>query len=269
MLPTLLNIQELADRLFPFNYSESWDNSGIQIGDFSKTITAITFSLNASVEAISFAAENQCELLITHHPVLLNPVKKILASEPTGKVFLEAAKANVDVMSLHTNFDAAKGGLNDFLSGALSLSDVQIPVNAPCARLGMLPEPQKVSALAKLLCQKLNLDSVRIVGSPQQIVKSIFLVSGSGMGYLDEAILASADIMITGDIRYHGAIDSQFYQIPLIDAGHFGLEKFAIKLMRDTFETEFSKLNWNIKLHMFKGEEDPFKIYAVKDEEES
>jgi putative NIF3 family GTP cyclohydrolase 1 type 2 len=65
-------------------------------------------------------------------------------------------------------------------------------------------------------------------------------------------------MMVTGDIRYHGAIDAQSSQISLIDAGHFGLEKFAIRLMRDKFEDEISKLGWNIDLCPYNEEENPF-----------
>ena len=258
MVPTLSQILELADRLFPFSDAESWDNSGVQIGDLSKRITAIAFSLNVSAEAVDFAAENKCDLLVSHHPVLLSPIKQILASDINGRIILMAAKANVDVMSLHTNLDAAKGGLNDFLSNALGLLEVKIPINAPCARFGKLCELETVSELARMICKKLDLDSARIVGPLNKMVNSVFLVSGSGMGYLEQAVLAKADVMVTGDVRYHGALDSEALNISLIDAGHFGLEKFAIKLMQDRFEDELWKLGWKVKLHSYEGERNPF-----------
>ena len=258
MVPSLSHILELANRLFPFSNTEPWDNSGVQIGDLSRSITAIAFSLDPSVKAVGFAAENKCDLLVTHHPVLLNPIKRVVASELTGRVILSAAKANVDIISLHTNLDAAQGGLNDFLSQLLGLLEVQVPLNAPSARLGKLFKPEALSELAQTMCQKLALDSVRIVGPLDKMVNSVFLVSGSGMGYLEQATLSKADVMVTGDIRYHGAIDAQSSQISLIDAGHFGLEKFAIRLMRDKFEDEISKLGWNIDLCPYNEEENPF-----------
>lgn len=257
MVPTLSHILQLADKLFPFTNTEPWDNSGVQIGDLSRSVTAIAFSLDPSVKAVNFAAENNCDLLVTHHPVLLNPIKRVITSELTGRIILSAAKANVDIISLHTNLDAAQGGLNDFLCELLGLLEVQIPLNATCARLGKLFKSEPVSKLAQMICQKLALDSVRIVGPLDKMVNLVFLVSGSGMGYLEQAILTKADVMITGDVRYHGALDAQSSQISLIDAGHFGLEKFAIKLMRDRFEDEISKLGWNIDLCPYE-EENPF-----------
>ncbi|MGC8660684.1 MAG: Nif3-like dinuclear metal center hexameric protein, partial [Desulfomonilaceae bacterium] len=181
MIPTLLQVQEVAETLFPFRYVEAWDNSGIQIGDLERKIASIAFSLNASIDAVSFAAENRCDLLITHHPVLISPIKRIVTSNHVGKIIFAAIKANVDVMSLHTNLDAAQGGLNDFLAEKLQLVSAEIPGDAPCARFGRLPISKSVSELADFICQKLELPSVRVVGPSQKKVESIFLVCGSGM----------------------------------------------------------------------------------------
>jgi len=258
MVPTLSHIQQVADRMFPFSCAEPWDNSGVQVGDLSRAISSIAFSLNASVDAVRFASANNCDLLISHHPVFLNPIKKILASDTYGKVILMAAAASVDIMSLHTNLDAAAGGLNDFLTEMLGLEDAEVPNNAPSARLARLPKSHTVFDLAQTLCRKLNLDSVRIIGPLDKVVSSVFIVSGSGMGYLDQAILAKADVMVTGDVRYHSALDSQESDISVIDAGHFGLEKCVVELMRDKFEEQFLKLGWEIKLCPFRGERNPF-----------
>ncbi|MCX5872356.1 MAG: Nif3-like dinuclear metal center hexameric protein [Deltaproteobacteria bacterium] len=258
MVPTLSHIQQVADRMFPFSCAEPWDNSGVQVGDLSRAISSIAFSLNASVDAVRFASVNNCDLLISHHPVFLNPIKKILASDTYGKVILMAAAASVDIMSLHTNLDAAAGGLNDFLTEMLGLEDAEVPNNAPSARLARLPKSHTVFDLAQTLCRKLNLDSVRIIGPLDKVVSSVFIVSGSGMGYLDQAILAKADVMVTGDVRYHSALDSQESDISVIDAGHFGLEKCVVELMRDKFEEQFLKLGWEIKLCPFRGERNPF-----------
>jgi dinuclear metal center YbgI/SA1388 family protein len=258
MTPTLSQLLKLADSMFPFSYSEPWDNSGVQIGDLSRPITSIVLSLNASIQAVRFAAENKSELLISHHPLLMKPINKILLSDIRGNIILCAARLGVDILSMHTNLDAAEGGLNDFLVELLGLYEAEIPEKAPCARLARLREGETISIFSQRICQKLGLNSVRSVGPPDRIVNSVFLVSGSGMGYLQQAIASKADVIVTGDVRYHGALDSEEYGIAVIDAGHFGLEKFAVDLMSDKFEEEFLKLEWKVRLTPFKGEKDPF-----------
>ena len=258
MAPTLSDIQQLADTLFPFECEEPLDNSGIQIGNLSRSINAMAFSLNASIDAVCFAAENSCDLLVSHHPLLMKPIKKILASDIAGRTIFTAVRSGVDILSLHTNLDAAEGGLNDYLANALDLLDIQTPTNAPCSRLGRLSKPETLSSLSHKLRRIFNLDSARVVGRMDKSVVTVFLVSGSGMGYLQEAISAQADVLITGDVRYHGALESQESKICVIDAGHFGLEKFAIKLMQKKFEAEFSRLGWKIRLCPFEAEKDPF-----------
>ncbi len=258
MTPTLSQVLKLADSMFPFSYSEPWDNSGVQVGDLARPINSIVMSLDVSIQAVRFAAENKSDLLISHHPLLLKPINKILFSDIQGNIILSAARLGVDILSLHTNLDAAEGGLNDFLVELLDLHEAKIPEAAPCARLAKLREGQTIEIFSQRICQKLGLNSVRVVGPHDRIINSVFLVSGSGMGYLPQAIASKADAIVTGDVRYHGAFDSEQYGIAVIDAGHFGLEKFAVDLMNDKFEEEFLKLEWKVRLTPFRGEKDPF-----------
>ena len=258
MTPTLSQVIKLADSLFPFSYSEPWDNSGIQIGDLSRPINSIVFSLDPSMEALQFCAENNTELLITHHPLFIKPISRIISSDIQGKAVLLSIRLGIDIVSLHTNLDAAEGGLNDFLADLLDLQGSKIPDGAPCARLGSLGKSVKLSNFAQTICHKLGLKSVRTVGSQDKIISSVFLVSGSGMGYLIQAMESGADVIVTGDVRYHGALDSGQCGIAVIDAGHFGLEKFAPGLMKRKFENKLLELDWKIRLTAFDAETDPF-----------
>lgn len=259
MTPTLSQVIKLADSMFPFSCSEPWDNSGIQVGDLSRPINSIVFSLNPSMEALQFCAENNAELLITHHPLFIKPITRIISSDIQGNAIIFSIRLGIDIVSLHTNLDAAEGGLNDLLADLLDLQEAKIPDGAPCARLASLSESVKLSNFAQTICHKLGLESVRTVGPQDKMVSSVFLVSGSGMGYLTQAVENGADVIVTGDVRYHGALDSRQYGIAVIDAGHFGLEKFAPGLMKSKFESKLLELGWKIRLTAFDAETDPLK----------
>ena len=222
---SLAQIMEIADRLYPFEQAESWDNCGIQIGDPGRIVTAIAFSLDATPQTVAFASENRCELLITHHPVLIEPVRSVRFETLAGRTLVAAARCGVDIASLHTNFDAARGGLNDWIAARLGLEDVFVPNPAACARMGNLAEAMALKALARRVAESFGTSPPRIISTDDRLVKRVFCASGSGMGYLDTALRHSADVMVTGDARYHSAREALELGMPVIDAGHFGFEK--------------------------------------------
>ncbi|MFH1113274.1 MAG: Nif3-like dinuclear metal center hexameric protein [Pseudomonadota bacterium] len=254
----LSQIVELADRLFPFEQSETWDNCGIQIGDPDRPVSSIAFSLDATPQTVEFAAEHSCELLVTHHPVLVEPVRAVVPDGLAGRTLLAAARRGVDILSLHTNLDAARGGLNDKLAEALGLRDITIPFSAACARLGSLDAPMTLFRFAEKVALDLDVVRPRIVSSDNCPVQRVFCASGSGMGYLREALNCRADVMVTGDVRYHAAREALEMGMPVIDAGHFGTERKAPELMAGLFAREFRKRNIEIACHQCASEDGPF-----------
>lgn len=254
----LSQVVEIADRLFPFNLAEPWDNCGIQIGDPDRLVSAIAFSLDPSVLTINYAVEHSCALLITHHPVLLEPLRNLVWNHYPGRTLIAAARSGVDILSLHTNLDAAPGGLNDYLAKVMGLEEVITPCAAPCARMGMLASPVRIAELAAGLARALNLPHLRVVSECDCEVQSVFSVCGSGMGYLKEALLYKPDVMVTGDVKYHAACEALEMGIPVIDAGHFGLEKGAPEVLATAFRKEFEHMGLEIACFTCEREKDPF-----------
>ncbi len=252
------DIVEIANRLFPFDIAESWDNCGIQIGDPNQRVSSIAFSLDATPQTVKFAADSSCELLVTHHPILLEPIRNIVADSITGRTLLDAARMHVSILSLHTNLDAAAGGLNDQLTVRLGLEKVTTPVDARCARIGRLPAATSVFKLARKLAGDLEIANIRVISKDDAEVQTVFLAAGSGMSYLGEALRRNVDVMITGDVRYHSAREALEMAMPVIDAGHYGLEKGAPDLLSSAFETEFARLGLEITCVNCKLEKEPF-----------
>lgn len=260
--PSVSEVLQIGDRLFPLNAAESWDNCGIQLGDPSRTIDTITFSLDPTPFTVDFAAKHSSRLLITHHPLLLEPLKNITTESVTGRTLLAAASRGVDIISFHTNLDAAPGGLNDYLVGKLGLRDVFTPEPARCARMGNLAREMRISEFAQFVSETFNISPLRIISESDAITKKIFCVSGSGMGYLKEALHHGADLMLTGDVRYHAALEAVESGMPVIDAGHYGLERLAADLMMSAFQEEFKRLDLSVKC-ICCPQRDPFNNFTT------
>ncbi|MBI5570778.1 MAG: Nif3-like dinuclear metal center hexameric protein [Desulfomonile tiedjei] len=257
-VPTLSQIVEIADRLFPFESAETWDNCGIQIGDPHRSIRAVAFSLDATPQTVQFAADRSCDLLVTHHPVLLEPLRRIVPDNLSGRTLLRAARMDVDILSLHTNLDAADGGLNDELAALIGLQDVITPLPARCARLGCLSPPRTVRDLAGKILSDLGIESVRVIAETDPFVRRVFCVTGSGMGYLKDAMDHQADVLLTGDVRYHAAREAAEMGMPVIDAGHWALEKIAVPLLVRSFQGEFRVMGLDVACIGCNLEGEPF-----------
>jgi dinuclear metal center YbgI/SA1388 family protein len=263
----LSQVVEIADRLFPFQEAEPWDNVGIQIGDPDRVIKSVAFSLDPTPQTVEFAARNLCQLLVTHHPVLLEPIRSIKPDNLSGRTLLAAARLGVDIVSLHTNLDAAPGGLNDHLARTMGLQEVTTPAPARCARLGRLPAPLSVLQLASKVAETLMIPQVRIIAEPHHSVQLVFCATGSGMGYLREALEHNADVMITGDVRYHAAREAIELGMPVIDAGHYGLEKMAIDLLMKSFQAQFKSMGLKVRCFACDLEKEPFlHIYDLEED---
>jgi len=171
---------------------------------------------------------------------------------------MDAAKMGVDILCLHTNLDAATGGLNDDLAVRLGLREVVTPQLARCARVGLLPHPLPVSALGRKIAADLGISQVRIISEGDGEVRRVFCASGSGMGYFQEAIRQRADVIVTGDVRYHAAREALEMGIPVIDPGHYGLERGAVSLLASAFRRECEELGLDIQCIECNSEKEPF-----------
>lgn len=117
------------DVIAPFHLAQSWDRVGAMTGRGSQEVRKVLVSLDASPGALHLAIESGCQAWVTHHPLIWDPLKSIADtndSDPTSKsrlkLLLKCVEAGMAVASCHTNWDAAEGGVNDALAGALNLN---------------------------------------------------------------------------------------------------------------------------------------------------
>jgi dinuclear metal center YbgI/SA1388 family protein len=119
--PKISDIVGILNVLAPFGLAEEWDNAGLQVGDPASSAGNIMVALDAGGNAIEAAIEAGCRLLVTHHPFIFRPLKKISIADPQGRLIALALKNDLAIISMHTNFDIADGGVNDLLAGLLGL----------------------------------------------------------------------------------------------------------------------------------------------------
>lgn len=341
----LFEIINKLEEEFPLNLQETWDNSGLLIGDKNSEISKIQISLDITESVIDNAIEKGCQLIITHHPVIFENIKKINDSSILGKKILKLIRNGINVYSIHTNLDSAKEGLNNYIAQKLLAKDIKImnenyysvykmnifvsksileevlsilngsrelefleykrvsytskvtervlsnneikelesyniqimgeknklysilnrikerhPISeiafeilnlenkhktgTGLGRIYRLENPMKLEEYVDFIKEKLELDFVKIVKSNEKIIKKAAIVNGSGADFWKKAYDMGADVFITGDFKYHNALDAFEKGLNIIDIGHYEAEHFFNEII-------IKKLDDNLKIEVY------------------
>ena len=105
------DIFEFLNRLYPVSTACDFDNVGLLVGDGNATLNKALISLDCTLKTVEKAIQEDCQLIITHHPVIFDPLKRVNC----GSVVYELIKSGISVISMHTNLDIGDGGVNDSL----------------------------------------------------------------------------------------------------------------------------------------------------------
>lgn len=208
---------------------EPWDNSGLQIGDYENDIRNIMLTLDIDIESVDYAINNNIDLIITHHPFLLSGLKSIDFSTYEGKVIRKLIKNNINLYSMHTNFDMADMGVNNKLAERLHINNYKVLhiVNTDNSGYGGIGtvKPQNIIDYAKEVKVLLNVDQIKLYcNDHKKVISNVAFCGGSGSEFIDDAIQKNADVYITGDIKYHQAQSALQNNLCIIDAGHYNTE---------------------------------------------
>lgn len=360
------DIIEYLEELAPIQYSLNWDNCGIQIGNKNIKVKNIGIALTPTTEIIEKAIENDCNFLITHHPLIFQPLKNIDTSNFIGKIIELSIKNDITIYTMHTNFDSCENGLNYEIAKKIGLDNISVlsvnkeiemvklvtfvpedytinVINAisdeGAGRIGKLSHcsyitagiatfidekeqrnnleipnketedkleiivpsdkldkvlkklksvhpyndheivydiyklenhkkkvgigvvgefytPFKLEEIFSIIKDFLNLKKFTYIGNKDKMIKKVAICTGSGGSLLNQVKKNNADLYITGDIKYHTAIDAKEMGISIIDAGHYYTEILFLPFI-SKYLSNFVKEHQIIELK----ENDPFNYY--------
>lgn len=218
----------------PLHIKEEWDNVGLMCGDEKSEIKGIIISLDLTLSVIDEAIENECNLIITHHPLIFGGIDVIDYNTPMGKKIKKLIKNDINVISMHTNLDKAKGGVNDTLCEKLGLSDIKnlTDEDFSIGRAGVLEKETTLKDFVLSVKEKLGTKGIKYVGNDERKIKKVAVVSGSGSEFYMDAIKCGADVFITSEIKHHIAIDTLERDFAIIDAGHFETENIITEKIK-------------------------------------
>jgi len=221
-------VLDAMEEIASLELAAEWDNCGVQIDTGKDRIEKVFVALEITKDIVSEAKTNGVDLIITHHPLIFKPIYKVDRNSLTGNYIVELFNAGISVCSAHTNFDEVSGGNNDYIATMLKLENIERHSGDSLIYTGELPEPMYFNEVCDFvkIALKLEIKFMNATGNPQAAIKKVGICAGSGSSMIDGAIAAGCDLYITGDVKYHDARYAAEKGICLLDAWHYGMERF-------------------------------------------
>ncbi len=360
------DIIRYMEELAPANLAEDYDNVGLLIGNRGSKVNRILVCLDVSSKVVDEAVEKNVDLIVSHHPVIFKGIKRINEDDAKGSIIYKLIKNNIGVYSAHTNLDVAHGGVNNYLSSLLGLTEIRnlvgykseklfkivvfVPVESvdsvrdsmsragagwignysDCSfmtkgvgtfmplegtnpyigtrgklekvdeyrletvvskdnlqrvieamihahpyeevaydvypleingreygmgNVGVLDKSITLESFINLVKERLNIKNVRLIGSTEKEIKKVAVFCGSFDNRVAWAAKLQADVLVTGDVKYHDAMDMTEMGMCVIDAVHFNTERIIVPRLVQLLSDRFS----DIEVMGNDVEEDPFK----------
>lgn len=233
------DIIEFTEGFAPFESAASFDNVGLLVGSETTPVKRALLALDITKEVVAEAAEKGAELIISHHPVIFNPLKSMAADS----VPYLLAKNSLSALCLHTNLDIAiNTGVNLCLANALELSNITF-YEGEFVVSGTLKEETTAENFARLAKEKLGAQAVTCT-LKDKTVKNVFMCSGAGGSEFMKAVELGADVFITGEAHHHNYLESIHSGVAMVVAGHFETEDIVIEPLKDKLSKEFSEVEF-------------------------
>ena len=242
-----MNIREIIaalERFAPLPLQDDYDNSGLQVGTTETEVSGVLLCLDVTRQVVDEAIKNGCNMIISHHPLLFRPLKK-LTDDNIGSIVMDAVRAGVTIYASHTNLDNASNGVNRRIACVLGLTDVRALDEQPDGNgagiIGIFPQPLTEQQLLALIKEKFGVACIRHNGELGRKISRMAMCGGAGAFLADKAVEQGADAFMTGEIGYHRFFGYDGV-IKLIETGHFESEQFTVDLIADILNESFPGL---------------------------
>ena len=225
-MPSLRDVERAIYQLAPEELAMEGDNVGLLLGRPEREVLRILVALDVT-EAVAEEAEKLgANLIVAHHPVMncaWNPVQSLREDTLQGRLLRLLVRENLSAICMHTNLDAAQGGVNDALAQRLSLEEVEPLVEGGIPRMGLLPAPMPLSDFLAMVRKRLRPNGIRYVNA-HRTVRRVAVGGGACGEFFAAAAEKGCDAFVTADVKYNQFLDAETLGLCLIDAGHFPTE---------------------------------------------
>lgn len=239
------DILAALEAIAPPHLQESYDNSGLIVGDPETELSGVLFCLDSTEAIVNEAIAKGCNLIVAHHPIVFRGLKRLNGSTYIERTVIQAIRHNVAIYAIHTNLDNVyRQGVNAKIAEKIGLIDTRIlapkttDFEIGAGMLGNLAKPMAEADFLKHVKKVLQTDCIRHTAFRDKPIRKVAVCGGSGSFLLSEALRAKADAFVSADFKYHEFFDAEG-KLVIADVGHFESEQFTIELLRDIVREKF------------------------------
>ena len=227
------DILSKIDAVAPFRKAADWDNVGLMVGDPEWEVRRVGLTLDPLLDAIEEALHKDCQCLLSHHPMFLEPLRRLDLSTGIGRAIQTAIKADMAILSAHTNWDVTDRGVSLLLAEAIGLSDVVPLVQSEdgVGGMGAIGELPAAAPLADVLCKikkAWGLTRLDYYGERDCNIQRVAMCGGSGGSLWPVALKVKAGLYVTADMKYHDIMDCVRSKVSIAVADHAEMERFSL-----------------------------------------
>ena len=215
----VLEIYQYLDALSAFELQESWDNSGLLVGDFAHDISTIALSIDVDEALIDTLEPNT--LLVTHHPIIFGGLKQLEFSKYPANLIHKMIQKNISNIAMHTNFDQTH--LNNYVAEEI----LGYEIIKKDGFVAYLKVEEPFEDFAQKIADAFGLECAKCVQCSNYVTTAA-LTTGSGCSLMRSL---EADCFLTGDVKYHDAMEAKSIDLSLIDIGHYESEHFFAEIL--------------------------------------
>jgi dinuclear metal center YbgI/SA1388 family protein len=258
-MPTIAAVADFLESLAPLELAEGWDNVGLLLGDRRRPARRVMTCLTISGDSAAEAVAEKADLIVTHHPLPFRPTNRITTDTPDGRLLLSLLEAGVAVYSAHTAFDSAAAGINQRLAEGLGLQSIApltpsaLAADLGTGRVGRLAKGGTLKSLIAAAKNFLGLEQVQVVGNLDAPIERLAIGCGSAGELLAAAEQAGCQAFVTGEARFHTALEAQARGLSLVLVGHYASERFGLETLAEQIAGQFS----DIAVWASRQEQDP------------
>lgn len=262
----MLRIHEIVsafEAVAPLALQESYDNSGLIVGDRDAEVTRALLCLDCTEAVVEEAIVKGCDIIIAHHPIVFGGLKRFTGGDYVQRSVIKAIRNNIAIYACHTNLDnVLRGGVNERIAQQLGFDvervlrpiavdfgsftssggivDSEVFRTAGAGVLCNLQKPMNVLDFLQHVKERMGAEVVKYTKCDVEVVGKVAICGGAGSFLIGDALRSGADAFITSDVKYHEFFDAQGKML-LCDIGHYESEKYTIDLFSNILSAKFPK----------------------------
>lgn len=230
------DIYTFLNEIAPVRYQMDFDNAGFLVGDGGAVVKKALLALDITDAVIAEAIELRAQLIVSHHPLIFTPLRHATTDDLAGRKVLTMARHGISAICMHTNLDAADGGVNDALAEKLGLLQTEYLTDEKIGRVGTLKCQIPLVEFTRFVVKSLGCNGLRYTDCGRPVHR--VAVGGGACGdYIGQAIALGCDTFVTSDLSYHEFLDTK--GLNLIDAGHFPTENVVCPVLAERLQAAF------------------------------